>query len=109
MDIKTKSRLLRQNSTGAERQLWSILRNRQFHQLKFRRQYPIEPYIVDFVCLEKKLIVEIDGGQHADQVNYDIARSVFLESKGFLVVRFWNNEVLENIEGVYDSLTLTLS
>ena len=109
MDIKTKARLLRQNSTDAEQHLWKILRNRQFHNLKFRRQYPIKPYIVDFVCLEEKLVLEIDGGQHADQIDYDRVRSRILKSKGFQVVRFWNNEVLENIEGVYDALTLTLS
>lgn len=85
------------------------MRNRNFHQLKFRRQYPLDPYIVDFVCLDEKLIIEIDGGHHANQVDYDSARSALLRAKGFRVVRFWNNEVLENIEGVYESLTLTLS
>ena len=109
MDIKTKARNLRQNSADVERVIWQILRNRQFHNLKFRRQYPIKPYIVDFICLEEKLIIEIDGGQHAEQVEYDKARSVFLESRGFRIMRFWNNEVLENLEGVYDALTLALS
>ena len=108
MDIKTKARLLRKNSTDAEQLIWRILRNRQFHNLKFRRQYPIKPYIVDFVCLTNSLIVEIDGGQHADQITYDNRRSVFLKSKGFQVIRFWNNEVLENLEGVYQSLTRAL-
>ena len=76
------------------------LRNRQICQLKFRRQVPIGRYIADFVCFENKLIIELDGGQHADAENYDEERTVWLQSQGFVVVRFWNNDVMSNMEGV---------
>ena len=99
----TKARELRKNMTPQERKIWSFLRKRSINNLKFRRQYPIENYIVDFICHEKKLIIEIDGGQHNQERNkeYDINRTKLLESKGFKVIRFWNNEVWDNIEGVY--------
>ena len=67
---------------------------------KFKRQEPIGPYIVDFVCYDARLVVELDGGQHADQLDYDAKRTSWLESQGFAVLRFWNNEVTENLEGV---------
>jgi very-short-patch-repair endonuclease len=91
---------LRINQTDAEKLLWFALRNRQIDKLKFRRQVPLGPYIADFVCLENKLIVELDGGQHADAVKYDEARTRWLEGDGFHVIRFWNNDVLSNREGV---------
>ena len=91
---------LRKNQTDVERRLWYALRNRQLSGYKFRRQHPISPYVVDFVCLEYKLVVEVDGGQHADAVTQDTARTVFLEGLGYRVLRFWNNEVLENLEGM---------
>ena len=109
MDLLTKARLLRKNSTDAEKQLWQKLRNRQLNGFKFRRQAPIGTYIVDFSCSDLKLIVEVDGGQHAEQQRYDSARTEYLESLGFTVIRFWNNEVLTNIDGVLETLTLTLS
>jgi very-short-patch-repair endonuclease len=109
MDIKDKARLLRKNSTDAEKRFWSQLRNRRLNGWKFRRQFPIGQYIVDFECYELKLIVEVDGGQHAEQEFYDIRRTEYLQSKGYRVVRFWNNEVLGNLEGVLETLTLTLS
>ena len=93
-----RDRALRRNSTQAELKLWSILRNRQFKRLKFRRQQPIGPYIVDFICLEHRLIVEVDGGQHKDDV--DAARTEWLQAQGFRVLRFWNNDVLSNPDGV---------
>jgi very-short-patch-repair endonuclease len=96
------ARELRKNSTLAERVLWKYLRNRQITGHKFRRQYPIDHYIVDFLCLEKQLIVEIDGGQHARQVEDDTRRSEHLKSKGYRIIRFWNNEVLQNITGVLE-------
>jgi len=109
MDIRQKARQLRKNSTDAERKLWQHLRSRQFGRWKFRRQFPVGQYIVDFVCIDLKLIIEIDGSQHAEQIIYDSKRTSFLQSKGYRVVRFWNNEVLENISGVLETLALTLT
>ncbi len=109
MQRNARANELRRNSTDAERLLWSKLRNRQLNGFKFRRQVPIGPYIADFVCWELKLIIEVDGGQHAEQAERDLARSRYLETKGFKIVRFWNNEVLGNIEGVLETLTLALS
>ncbi len=100
--MRDKARELRKNQTDAETKIWQLVRAKQIERLKFRRQHPVQPYIVDFVCLEKKLIIEIDGGQHAEAVDYDKKRTRFLESKGYTVIRFWNNEVLNNIEGVYE-------
>ena len=95
------ARELRTNQTEAEKRLWTHLRAHRFDSYGFRRQYPIdEKYIADFVCLEKKLIIELDGGQHAEQKEYDQIRTEFLEENGFHVLRFWNNEVMENLEGV---------
>jgi len=92
--------------TDAERLLWRHLRNRELGGYKFRRQRPIGPYIVDFVCLEKKIVIEVDGGQHAGQVELDSKRSDYLKEKGYRVLRFWNNEVLQATESV---LTVILS
>ena len=99
-----KARALRSNPTHVERQLWWRLRYRQIEGYKFRRQRPIGPYIVDFVCLEMKLIIEVDGGQHSDRKVYDEARDRWLTSQGYRVLRFWNNEVLTNIDGVIESI-----
>lgn len=93
---------LRNNSTDAERHLWRYLRNSQLEGAKFRRQQPIEAYIVDFVCFNKRIVVELDGGQHAENPEYDGQRDVCLRRNGFDVLRFWNNEVFENIEGVLE-------
>ena len=109
MDIRQQAKHLRKNSTDAEKFLWTHIRNRQLEGWKFRRQTPVGKYIVDFACAELRLVVEIDGGQHSEQVLYDLGRTRYLQSKGYKVVRFWNNEVLGNIEGVLESLTLTLS
>lgn len=97
------ARKLRKNSTKEECILWNILRNRQFMNLKFKRQFPIGKYIVDFMCEEKKIVIEIDGGQHNEPFNieYDKERTEFIESKGYKVIRFWNNEISDNLEGVY--------
>jgi len=96
------ARNLRRNESDAERKLWSRLRSRQFENLKFRRQQPIGKYIVDFVSLEKKIVVEVDGGQHNDlrNIENDKQRTKWLESEGFKVIRFWNNDVLQNIDGI---------
>jgi len=100
--MKQKARSLRKNQTDAEAKIWHLVRAKQITGLKFRRQHPIQPFIVDFICPEKKLIIELDGGQHADAIEYDEKRTLFLESKGYTVIRLWNNEVLNNIEGVYE-------
>ncbi len=95
-----KAQTLRKNQTEAEKKLWRILRNRKFSSFKFKRQVPIGHYIVDFICHEKNLILEMDGGQHSNQVEADENRTAWLEKRGYKIVRFWNNEVLDNIEGV---------
>ena len=99
-----KARALRRAETRAERLLWSRLRDRRLGGQKFRRQHPLGPYVVDFLCTEKWLVVEVDGGQHAARVASDQARTCWLESRGVRVVRFWNNEVLENPDGVCSRL-----
>ena len=90
---------LRNNATDAERALWKILRGDALNGLRFRRQFPIGTYIVDFVCFDARLIVEVDGGQHNGSA-HDAQRDAWLKSQGFEVLRFWNNDVLQNIEGV---------
>jgi very-short-patch-repair endonuclease len=94
------ARRLRSAMTDAERRLWHSLRVRQIDGQKFRRQYPLGRYIVDFVCLERRLIVEVDGGQHSERQVEDTIRSQWLRNKGFRVVRFWNNEIMSNLDGV---------
>jgi len=94
------ARDLKKNSTDVERKLWHRLRSRNFFNLKFRRQEPIDKYIVDFVCYEKKLIIELDGGQHNEFMEKDIPRTEALQEQGYKIIRFWNNEVLNNIDGV---------
>ena len=96
----TRARALRSNMTDAEQRLWHHLNRRQIDKLKFRRQMPIGNFIVDFVCLERSLIIELDGGQHATQHAYDAQRTGWLQGQGFTVLRFWNHEVLQNTAGV---------
>jgi very-short-patch-repair endonuclease len=91
---------LRGKRTDAESCFWQAVRNRRVDRFKFRFQHSIGPYVADFACLEAMLIVEIDGGQHNDAV--EAARTAFLEGEGFRILRFWNNEVLENLDGVID-------
>jgi len=95
---------LRSNLTPAEQGLWKHLRHRQLEGLKFRRQCPIGKFIVDFVCLEKKLIVEVDGIQHSENKEYDYQREEWLEQEGYTVLRFWNNEVQNNLDGVLEEI-----
>lgn len=104
MTSTNRARSLRHNQTDAENRLWWHLRNRNLGGFKFRRQHPVGPYITDFACLEKMLIVELDGGQHAEQVEDDLVRSKFLEAEGFRVMRFWNHEVLESIDAVLEKI-----
>ena len=106
--IVQRSRELRKNLAFAERKLRQHMRDKQIENFRFRRQRPIGKYILDFICLEAKLVIELDGGQHAEQQKYDDARTSFLESEGLLVLRFWNNEVIENIEGVLERVRMIL-
>ena len=98
---------LRQNATDAEHALWSKLRGRRLGGHKFRRQWTIGPYITDFCCLECHLIVEADGGQHNQQA--DAARTDYLRAEGFRIIRFWNNDVLGNLDGVLATILKALS
>ena len=97
------ARKLRREATEAERRLWSALRDRRLGGYRFRRQYPIGPFIVDFACTKERLIIEADGGQHSDSAT-DGRRTAWLETQGWRVVRFWNNEILKNAEGVIDAI-----
>ena len=104
-DSRTRrARALRAASTDVERKLWSILRGRGLGAAKFRRQFPIGRYFVDFACVEAKLIVELDGSQHQADAAYDARRTADLEALGWRVIRFWNNEVNETLEGVADAI-----
>ena len=98
--VKKRSRQLRREMTDAERRLWKRLRQRQFNGYKFRRQHPLGPYVLDFVCLEAKLVVEADGGQHIERSDYDRRRTLWLEQKGYRVLRFWNDQILNSIDEV---------
>jgi len=101
---RLRARQLRRNPTEVERLLWQKLRFWQIDGFKFRRQQPLGNYIVDFVCFERRLIVEIDGGQHAAQREYDAKRDSWLHDQGFIVLRFWNSDIVENIDGVLQSI-----
>ena len=107
MSIK-RARILRRNQTDAERKLWYAFRDRRFEGFKFRRQVPIGPYFADFVCMRERLIVEADGGQHSWRVDEDEAPTKVLEEHGFRVLRFWNNEILTNLDGVIALIRLAL-
>ncbi|HWD50343.1 MAG TPA: endonuclease domain-containing protein [Rhizomicrobium sp.] len=100
------ARKLRDEATETERKMWSLLRRRQLQELRFRRQQPIGPYIVDFFCPAAKLIVELDGGQHGEDeaVIYDLARTEWLEAQGYRVLRFWNLDFLKNPEVVLEGI-----
>jgi very-short-patch-repair endonuclease len=104
--IITAAKKLRQNQTEAEKKLWLKLRNRQVDGVKFRRQQFIGPFIVDFACLDKKLIIEIDGGHHSQVINKerDKNRTSWLEQEGYQVLRFWNNDIIQNLDGVLEKI-----
>ncbi len=102
------ARKLRQNQTDAERALWFRLRDRRLNGLTFRRQMPIASYVVDFCCESARLIIELDGGQHDELSKEDAKRTAVFEAQGYLVLRFWNNDVLHNIDGVVESIVDTL-
>ena len=103
-----RARQLRKNLTDAERLLWQRIRYKQVDGCKFRRQQPIGPYIVDFVCFEKKLVVEVDGGQHAEKHLDDSKRTEWLATQGFRVLRFWNHDVLRHLDGVVEAIQQAL-
>ncbi|HSE05417.1 MAG TPA: endonuclease domain-containing protein [Methylomirabilota bacterium] len=103
------ARGLRRRQTDAERRLWARLRDRRLRGVKFARQVHIGLYVVDFCCREQRLIVEVDGGQHAMRVAHDAARTAFLEGLGYLVLRFWDNDVLGNTDGVLVRITEALA
>ena len=97
-----RGRDLRRNATDAEKLLWHRLRDRQINGAKFRRQVPIDRYIADFVCFDARLIVEADGGQHTPET--DARRTAALEAAGYKIIRFWNNDILRNTEGVLETI-----
>ena len=107
MNNKTQlARNLRKNSTKQELILWKLLRNHGINNLKFKHQYPIGNYIVDFVCKEKWLTIELDGGQHNEpnNISYDEERTKYLNNRGYRVLRFWNTDIDKNLKGVYEMI-----
>ena len=102
-----RARKLRADMTAAERKLWYALRDRRFAGFKFRRQVPVGPFIADFVCFQKRLVIEVDGGQHAESLQ-DRRRDRWFAANDFRILRFWNNEVLSNLEGVMAALAASL-
>jgi len=99
------ARRLRANLTDAETRLWARLRYKQIANHRFRRQVPIGPYIVDFFCPAAKLVIEVDGGQHAERVAQDVARTIWLAHRGYNVLRFWNNDIFDDLDGVLEKIT----
>ena len=106
-----RAKQLRKSSTEAEKRLWRLLRGKQLAGYKFRRQEPIGSYIVDFVCYRPQLVIELDGGQHdtTKQRAHDEQRTAWLRSQGFAVIRFWNNQLLENEAGILHDILRALS
>ena len=107
--LKQRARYLRINQTNAEKIFWCSIRARQLENKKFYRQFIVAPYIVDFVCRELMLIIELDGGQHMDNREQDVYRTRYLQNKGYKVVRFWNNQVINEFDDVLASLILAFS
>jgi very-short-patch-repair endonuclease len=107
--MKEFARALRKNQTDVEKLMWSRLRNRQIAGHKFRRQQIIGPYIADFLSLEPKLIIELDGGQHAEQQDEDAKRTRYLEALGYRVLRFWNHEVLGDLDAVLEVIRIAVA
>ena len=103
----TAAKRLRRNQTDAERLLWFRLCDRRFEGLKFKRQVPIYQYVVDFCCADARLIIELDGGQHGVRQEVDTLRTKKLEELGYLVLRFWNNDIFDNIDGVLEAILST--
>ena len=103
-EAKDKARALCSRMSDAETLLWQHLRGRRFQGFKFRRQRPLGPYILDFVCLEAGLVIEVDGGQHAEAQAYDDRRTMFIEQQGLRVIRFWNHDVLNQTPAVLEQI-----
>lgn len=107
---RDRARSLRRDMTDAERALWQHLRYGRFHGLRFRRQAPVGPFIVDFLCVGMRLVIELDGGQHAgsEGLATDRRRDAYLRANGYSVLRFWNNDVVANIDGVLQAVAAAL-
>src|SRR3990172_12937668 len=103
-----RARALRKELTPAERKLWAHLRGDKLNEVNFRRQHAIGKYIVDFCSVKEKLVIELDGSEHIEQAEYDAERSRFLESRGYKVIRFWNNQIMNDINGVIRALILAM-
>ena len=101
--------ILRRELSLAEGKLWAYLRGDKLNGVNFRRQHAIGNYIVDFVSIKRKLVIELDGSQHLEQADYDVERTEYLESQGYKVVRFWNNQVMNDINGVIRAIELVLN
>ena len=101
-DLKAYAREMRANMPDAEQLLWYLIRNRRIAGAKFRRQHPIGRYILDFYCSEKQIAIELDGGQHSEQLEYDRQRDAYLKEKGIRVLRFWNHQMLLETESVLE-------
>ncbi len=108
MSLLDNAKVLRRTQTDAEQKLWYHLRAHRFMGKKFKRQKPVGRYIVDFVCLEEKLIIELDGGQHAERVDYDQERDLWLCNQGYTVFRFWNSELMSEMECVLERILTAL-
>ncbi|MDG1580022.1 endonuclease domain-containing protein [Pseudomonas sp. GOM6] len=106
MGLRENAKSLRASMTDAEARLWYQLRAHRFMGFKFKRQKPVGPYIVDFVCLERFLVIELDGGQHMEQALKDSERDEYLRARGYRVLRFWNHQVLKEIEAVLERIRL---
>jgi len=104
-----RARQLRKGPTPAERKLWAYLRGNKLNDVNFRRQHAFGNFIVDFVSVKKKLVIELDGSQHLEQEEYDVERTKYLELLGFKVIRFWNNDVMNDIEGVVRAIEMALN
>ena len=100
---------LRREPTPAERKLWSVLRGNKLKGVNFRRQHALGNFIPDFVSIKRKLIIELDGSQHLEQAEYDVERTGYFESLGYKVIRFWNNQVETDIEGVVRAIEIALN
>lgn len=100
--------MLRKRQADAEQKLWRYLRDRQLQGLKFRRQFPLPPYVLDFYCAERKLVLELDGGQHIESAQYDLERTAFLQARGFTILRFWNDDVILKTDAVLNRILLEI-
>ncbi len=107
--MKEFARILRKSQTNTERALWFHLKKRGFYRYKFRRQHVIGPYIVDFICLNKGLIIEIDGSHHLNNQEYDEDRTLFLNSQGYRVLRFWNQQIVSELHNVLRTIYIALN